>query len=100
MGSVEKRVALWSKVAPFYADATVGPSKGAESRATEAVLNAIILLAYDAQEGHLRSITRIALEEAWQLQEKAERMLVDGNGWTSIWRHGNRQSLPTRVPRG
>ncbi len=78
MGSVEKRVALWSKVAPFYADTTVGPSKGAESRATEAVLNAIILLAYDAQEGHLRSITRIALEEAWQLQEKAGE---NAGGW-------------------
>ena len=71
MGSVEKRVAQWSEMVPFYSDAHDGAGKTAESHATEAVLNAVILTSFDAQQGHLRAITRTALDEAWALQEQS-----------------------------
>ena len=54
---------------PFYSDAKSGPGKTAESHATEAVLNAVMLAAYDARTGHLRPITRTAFDNAWALQE-------------------------------
>jgi squalene-hopene/tetraprenyl-beta-curcumene cyclase len=66
--SVEKRVAHWSEMVPFYSDEKSGPGKTTESHATEAVLNAVILAAYDARQGHLRPITRTAFDAAWQLQ--------------------------------
>lgn len=70
MDNVEKRVSHWSEMVPFYSDAANGPGKTAEARATEAVLNAVMLASYDARQGHLRPITRTALDAAWALQEK------------------------------
>lgn len=78
MDSVEKRVGNWSEMAPFYSDAVDGPGKTAQSHATEAVLNAVILASYDAGQGHLRPITRTAFDEAWALQEKTGK---DAGGW-------------------
>lgn len=69
MDSVEKRVSQWSEMVPFYSDAKNGPGKTAEAHATEAVLNAVILASVDARQGHLRSITRTAFDNAWALQE-------------------------------
>jgi squalene-hopene/tetraprenyl-beta-curcumene cyclase len=69
-GSVEKRVGSWSQMAPFYSD-RYGRDKAAQSRATEAVMNAVILASYDEHQGHLRPITRTAFDEAWALQERA-----------------------------
>jgi squalene-hopene/tetraprenyl-beta-curcumene cyclase len=69
MQSVEKRVGHWSEMAPFYSDAVQGAGKTAQSHATEAVLNAVILASRDSRLGKLRPITRKALEEAWALQE-------------------------------
>ena len=71
LASVEKRVALWSAVVPFYSDAHDGKGKTAESHATEAVLNAVILLSIDTQNGQLRPITRTALDELWALQQQS-----------------------------
>jgi squalene-hopene/tetraprenyl-beta-curcumene cyclase len=71
LGSVEWRVNYWSQVIPFYTDAAYGPGKTAQSHATEAVLNAVILSAHDAADGHLSPITRTAFNEAWELQEKS-----------------------------
>jgi squalene-hopene/tetraprenyl-beta-curcumene cyclase len=71
MLSVEKRVAGWSDMVPFYSDAKSGPGKTAESHATEAVLNAILLASYDTRIGHLRPVTRTAFDNAWALQENA-----------------------------
>jgi squalene-hopene/tetraprenyl-beta-curcumene cyclase len=65
---VEKRVRLWDEVQPFYLDASAGPGKSVESRATESVLNALVLSSYDAQEGTLRDVTRKAFDAAWKLQ--------------------------------
>jgi hypothetical protein len=76
--SVEKRVSNWAEMATFYSDAVHGPGKTAESRATEAVLNAVILESYDAREGHLRPVTRTALESAWALQEETGEI---AGGW-------------------
>lgn len=76
--NVEKRVAHWSQMTPFYSDAADGPGKTAESHATEAVLNAVILTSYDTQQGQLRPITRTALDEAWALQEEQGEL---AGGW-------------------
>jgi squalene-hopene/tetraprenyl-beta-curcumene cyclase len=78
MTSVETRVGHWSEMAPFYSDAVYGPGKSAESHATEAVLNAVILASYDAQHGRLRPIARRALDEAWALQEETGE---NAGGW-------------------
>jgi squalene-hopene/tetraprenyl-beta-curcumene cyclase len=78
MTSVETRVGNWSEMAPFYSDAVSGPGKTAESHATEAVLNAVILATYDARQGHLRPITRTALDAAWALQLETSE---NAGGW-------------------
>ncbi len=65
---VEKRVALWDEVDPYYPDQTFGLPKSSESRGTEAILNALILASRDAQEGHLTRETRRAFENLWKLQ--------------------------------
>lgn len=69
LASVEKRVNGWSEMTPFYLDAKYGPGKTAESHATEAVLNVIILASYDAAHGQFRPVTRTAFQNAWDLQE-------------------------------
>lgn len=71
LASVEKRVTDWSQMTPFYTDAEYGAGKAAQSHATEAVLNAVILSSYDAAHGHLSQVTRTAFNNAWALQEKA-----------------------------
>src|SRR5213593_2899960 len=43
MENVAKRVRLWDDVGPYYSDQKGDPHKSAESRATEAVLNALLL---------------------------------------------------------
>jgi squalene-hopene/tetraprenyl-beta-curcumene cyclase len=77
MESVEKRVGSWSQMAPFYSDRD-GRDKAAQSRATEAVMNAVILASYDERQGYLRPITRTAFDEAWALQERAGE---NAGGW-------------------
>src|SRR5271156_2989967 len=77
MDSVEKRLRGWTRMAPFYSDRD-GPDKAAQSRATESVLNAVILASYDVGQGHLRPITRTAFDEAWALQEREGE---DAGGW-------------------
>ena len=78
LASIEKRVNDWANTAPFYTDEANGPGKSAQSRATEAVLNAVILASYDAAQGHLSSVTRAAFDEAWALQETSGE---DAGGW-------------------
>jgi squalene-hopene/tetraprenyl-beta-curcumene cyclase len=77
MDSVEKRVRNWTQMAPFYSDLD-GRDKAAQSRATEAVLNAVILASYDVRQGYLRPITRTAFDAAWALQE---RVGENAGGW-------------------
>src|ERR1700733_7808843 len=77
MDSVEKRVRSWTQMAPFYSDLD-GRDKAAQSHATEAVLNAVILATYDERQGYLRPITKTAFDEAWALQERAGE---NAGGW-------------------
>lgn len=74
LDNVVKRVRLWNEVGPYYTDAEYGNGKPAESRGTEAVLNALILASNDASSGHLSDTTRMALNNMWALQ------LSDGAG--------------------
>lgn len=66
---VTKRVRLWKDVGPFYSDQAYGVHKTAESRGTEAILNALILACHDAQDGRLSPDTRIAFDNMWALQQ-------------------------------
>lgn len=66
--NVRKRVRLWNEVAPFYTDKEYAGNRAAESRATESVLNALILASYDAGTGAWDNDARSALENMWALQ--------------------------------
>jgi squalene-hopene/tetraprenyl-beta-curcumene cyclase len=70
LANVTKRVRLWKEVAPYYNDQEDGPHKAAESRSTEAVLNAFILASSDAQTGKLSEYTPAALANMWGLQQR------------------------------
>jgi squalene-hopene/tetraprenyl-beta-curcumene cyclase len=69
LDNVTKRVHLWKDIGTFYTDQENGVYKTAQSRATEAVLNALILASYDAQNGRLSEDTRSALDNMWALQQ-------------------------------
>ena len=66
--NVTKRVRLWKDVGPYYSDQGYD-HKAAESRGTEAVLNALILASHDAQSGQLSGDTRTAFDNMWALQQ-------------------------------
>lgn len=63
--NVTKRVRLWNQIHPYYGDAD---EKSRESRATEAVLNALILANRDAEQRKLDGDTVVAFQNMWQLQ--------------------------------
>jgi squalene-hopene/tetraprenyl-beta-curcumene cyclase len=67
---VSKRVRLWNEVGPYYSDQGYDP-KSAESRGTEAVLNALILASHDAAKAQLSDDTRAAFSNMWALQQAA-----------------------------
>lgn len=73
LANVTKRVQNWKDVAPYYNDQEDGSNKAAESRSTEAVLNAFILANRDAREGKLSEDTRTAFVNMWLLQQKEGR---------------------------
>ena len=64
------RARNWRDVEPFYSDQTRGIPKTSESRAIEAVMNALVLSRRDARAGHLSDDTRTALDVMWSLQMK------------------------------
>jgi squalene-hopene/tetraprenyl-beta-curcumene cyclase len=68
--NVTERVRLWNQVAPYYTDEGYGnrKEKPAESRGTEAVLNALILANHDAQSGRLSDATEMAFRNMWASQ--------------------------------
>src|SRR2546426_2410404 len=70
LDNVTKRVRMWKEVEPFYPDKTRGVPKTAESRGTEAVLNALILAGYDVATGNLSADTRLAFKSMWAEQLK------------------------------
>ena len=64
------RARNWREVEPFYPDQTRGLPKTSESRAIEAVMNAVVLSRRDARSGRLSDDTRTALDVMWSLQMK------------------------------
>jgi squalene-hopene/tetraprenyl-beta-curcumene cyclase len=74
LDSVTKRVRMWHDVDPFYSDQARGLPKSSESRGTEAVLNALLLVSRDASTGHLSADAKLALDNMWALQIKAADM--------------------------
>jgi squalene-hopene/tetraprenyl-beta-curcumene cyclase len=68
IANVVKRVRLWKEVEPFYADQTRGLPKSSESRGTEAVLNALVLVGRDGPTGVLSDDARQAFNNLWALQ--------------------------------
>jgi squalene-hopene/tetraprenyl-beta-curcumene cyclase len=74
LNNVVKRVRLWKAVEPFYPDQTRGLPKTSESRGTESVLNAIMLVWRDIPSGALSPDAQVALDQMWELQMKAGDM--------------------------
>jgi hypothetical protein len=68
--NVAKRVKLWKDVEPFYPDQTRGLPKSSESRGTEAILNAAVLVARDVSAGALSDDAQQAFTNLWALQFK------------------------------
>ena len=73
------RARAWREVEPFYPDQTRGLPKTSESRAIEAVMNAVVLSRRDARGGHLSEEARTALDVMWSLQMKTG---PDNGAWT------------------
>ena len=69
LDNVKKRVRLWKEVAPFYSDADRGPNKTVESRGTESVLNALILVSSEARDRELSQDANAALSHMWAEQQ-------------------------------
>ena len=66
---ITKRVRMWRDVEPFYLDQKSGLPKSSESRAVEAVLNALFLVTRDNETtGRLGGDTRQAFANMWPLQ--------------------------------
>ena len=74
LDSVTKRVRMWHDVEPFYPDQLRGLPKTSESRGTESILNALILVSHDAPTGHLSADAKLALDNMWALQIKSKDM--------------------------
>jgi squalene-hopene/tetraprenyl-beta-curcumene cyclase len=71
LDSVTKRVRMWKDVEPFYPDQLRGLPKTSESRGTEAILNAIVLVSRDARTHALSADARLAFDNLWALQMKS-----------------------------
>jgi len=70
VGNLLTRVKLGPDAEPFYPDQTRGIPKTSESRAIEAVMNALVLARRDAAAGRLSSEARATLAQMWALQMK------------------------------
>src|SRR5688572_377743 len=68
IADVVKRVRAWREVEPWYPDQTRGLPKTAESRGTEAVINALVLARRDAADGALSADARQAFANMWAQQ--------------------------------
>jgi squalene-hopene/tetraprenyl-beta-curcumene cyclase len=68
LDNVTKRVRMWKEVEPFYPDETRGVPKTAESRGTESILNALVLVVQPT--GKLSADARLALDNMWAQQLK------------------------------
>jgi squalene-hopene/tetraprenyl-beta-curcumene cyclase len=80
LDNVKRRVRLWNSVESYYGNKEDSDGNGPASRATEAVLNAVILAYHDSQTGELSDDTRAAFENMWTLQRTAG---IDQGAW--LW---------------
>jgi squalene-hopene/tetraprenyl-beta-curcumene cyclase len=71
LDNVSKRVRIWNEAKPFYSDSDKGPltGKSYESRGTESVLNALILVTASGP-AKLSDPARAALTAMWEQQVK------------------------------
>jgi squalene-hopene/tetraprenyl-beta-curcumene cyclase len=69
--NVKKRVRLWDSVESYYANKEDDTGNGPGSRATESVLNAVVLAFHDSQMGELSNDTLEAFNNMWALQQTA-----------------------------
>jgi hypothetical protein len=67
-GHVIRRVRLWRDIEPYYSDQRNGLPKTSQSRGTEAILNAVVLAARDAETGAMSDDLRTAFSHMWALQ--------------------------------
>jgi squalene-hopene/tetraprenyl-beta-curcumene cyclase len=74
LDNVTKRVRMWKEVEPFYPDQTSGLPKTSESRGTESILDALILVWNDVPSGKLSADARLALDNMWKLQLRSGEM--------------------------
>jgi len=68
IANVGKRVRLWAEVQPFYFSNKDAPNRSAESRATEAVLNALVLSVSAGESDALSPGLKIAFDNMWAAQ--------------------------------
>jgi squalene-hopene/tetraprenyl-beta-curcumene cyclase len=68
LDNVRKRTDLWDRMDPYYASDDRAPNRTAQSRGTEAVLNALVLAAHDARTNHFSQTARTAFEHMWSTQ--------------------------------
>lgn len=68
--NVTKRVKLWDELKPYYPDKGEDP-KTTESRGTESILNALVLVSYDSASGMLSPDAKLALDHMWAQQLKS-----------------------------
>jgi hypothetical protein len=70
VADVVTRVRTWSELKPYYGDTTpAGRTKAIESRATEAVLNALVLAERDHRQGVVGADARQAFASMFALQQ-------------------------------
>lgn len=79
LGNLLTRARSWREVDPWYPDQTRGIPKTSESRAIEAVMNALLLSRRDAASGTTSDDTRTALDVMWSLQMKTG---PESGAWT------------------
>src|SRR5580693_5341344 len=74
LDNIIKRVRMWKEVEPFYPDQTSGLPKTSESRGTESILDALILVWNDIPSAKLSTDARLALDNMWKLQLRSGEM--------------------------
>jgi squalene-hopene/tetraprenyl-beta-curcumene cyclase len=79
LGNLLRRARSWRDVEPWYPDQTRGLPKTSESRAIEAVMNALVLVGRDAPGRRLTDDARTALDVMWKLQMKTG---PEAGAWT------------------
>jgi squalene-hopene/tetraprenyl-beta-curcumene cyclase len=79
LGNLLTRARSWREIEPWYPDQTRGIPKTSESRAIEAVMNALILSRRDAHAGKTSDDLKTAFNVMWSLQMKTG---PESGAWT------------------